>query len=132
MSALGMYQINFREGIRNTFLRLMPSFAMALILITLVFYVLPTLYIGRGMLGIVLVIAAIGILVARVLIFKTSQSGVLRSRIIFLGSGAIAKECCELALSNSAHHEYEILGFMPVSDEDCQVVNVNFFPRTLA
>ncbi|MET3136667.1 sugar transferase (PEP-CTERM system associated) [Undibacterium sp. GrIS 1.2] len=128
MSALGMYQINFREGIRNTFLRLMPSFAMALILITLVFYVLPTLYIGRGMLGIVLVIAAIGILVARVLIFKTSQSGVLRSRIIFLGSGAIAKECCELALSNSAHHEYEILGFMPVSDEDCQVVNVNFFP----
>ena len=24
MSALGMYQINFREGVRNTFLRLMP------------------------------------------------------------------------------------------------------------
>ncbi|MFZ6843217.1 TIGR03013 family XrtA/PEP-CTERM system glycosyltransferase [Undibacterium sp. RuTC16W] len=125
MSALGMYQINFREGIRNTFLRLMPSLALALILVTLTFYVLPTLFIGRGVLGIVLVIAAIGILTARVLIFKTSESGLLRSRIIFLGSGSLAKECYELALSNTAHHEYEILGFVPVTDEICQVPVTN-------
>ncbi|MFZ6673020.1 TIGR03013 family XrtA/PEP-CTERM system glycosyltransferase [Undibacterium sp. Xuan67W] len=125
MSALGMYQINFREGIRNTFLRLMPSLALALILVTLTFYVLPTLFIGRGVLGIVLVIAAIGILTARVLIFKTSESGLLRSRIIFLGSGSLAKECYELALTNTAHHEYEILGFVPVTDEICQVPVTN-------
>ncbi|MCU6434142.1 TIGR03013 family PEP-CTERM/XrtA system glycosyltransferase [Undibacterium sp. Jales W-56] len=121
MSALGMYQINFREGIRNTFLRLMPSLALALILITLTFYVLPSLFLGRGVLGIVLVITAIGILTARALIFKTSESGLLRSRIIFLGSGSLAKECYELALTNTAHHEYEILGFVSVKDEICQV-----------
>src|SRR4051812_7751586 len=38
MSALGMYQINFREGFRNTFLRLMPSCALGFIIITLIFY----------------------------------------------------------------------------------------------
>src|SRR4030081_1751171 len=37
MSALGMYQINFREGFRNTFLRLMPSCMLGFSIITLVF-----------------------------------------------------------------------------------------------
>lgn len=122
MSAIGMYQINFREGIRNTFLRLMPAFALALALATLVFYVFPQLYLGRGVMGLVFVIAAAGILIVRMLVFKTSESGLLRSRIIFLGTGALAQECHELAVSNTVHHEYEIIGFAPVKNEDRQVL----------
>src|SRR5579872_3845599 len=35
MSALGMYQLNFREGLRNTLLRIMPSFAIGFCILTL-------------------------------------------------------------------------------------------------
>lgn len=118
LSALGMYQINFREGIRNTFLRLMPAFALALALITLIFYIIPELYLGRGVMGLVFISAASGVLLIRVLFFKTSESGLLRSRIIFLGTGKVAQECHELALTNTAHHEYDIIGFVAVGEEE--------------
>ncbi|WP_242489989.1 TIGR03013 family XrtA/PEP-CTERM system glycosyltransferase [Noviherbaspirillum cavernae] len=121
MSALGMYQANFREGLRNTLLRLMPSFALGIGLITLIFYLIPELYFGRGLLGLVIVISAFGILIARVLVFKSSESGLLVSRILFLGSGPLAKECHDLAINNIAYHKYDIVGFVPTPNEECQV-----------
>jgi sugar transferase (PEP-CTERM system associated) len=131
LSALGMYQINFREGIRATFLRLMPAFALALTLITLIFYVIPALYLGRGIMGLVFVITAAGVLVGRILFFKTSEIRLLKSRIIFLGTGKLAQECHELALTNTAHHEYHILGFVPVSDEEQVVLGKYVLPTSI-
>jgi hypothetical protein len=74
MSTLGMYQISFKEGIRNTLLRLMPAFALGFGVITFVFYLVPDLYFGRGILMLVMVIAGSGILVVRI------GEGVQRSR----------------------------------------------------
>ena len=51
MSALGMYQYNFKEDIRKIVLRLMPSLALGFGIITLVFYLAPDLYFGRGILA---------------------------------------------------------------------------------
>lgn len=130
LSALGMYQINFREGIRNTFLRLMPAFALALTIITMLFYVVPELYLGRGVMGLVFVFSASGVLIGRVLFFKTSESGLLKSRIIFLGTGKLAQECHALALSNAAHHEYDIIGFVPLANEEACVLAKYTLPNT--
>ncbi len=118
MSALGMYQLKYREGFRNTLLRLMPAFALGFAILTLVFYLLPELYFGRGILGLVIIIAGGGILLARVLIFKSSEAGLLESRIMFLGSGALAQECGELARNNIAYHNYRIVGYIPTSDDE--------------
>lgn len=128
MSALGMYQINFREGTRNTFLRLMPAMTLALAIVSLLFYVFPSLYLGRGAIGLVFVIAAVGILIIRILVFKSSESGLLRSRIIFLGSGAMAQECHELAISNIGHHDYDVIGFVPVEQEERRVLTKYVLP----
>jgi len=118
MSALGMYQLKYREGFRNTLLRLMPAFALGFGILTLVFYLVPDLYFGRGILGLVIVISATGILLARLLIFKSSEFGLLESRIIFLGSGTLAHECGELAKHNIAYHKYHIVGYISVAGED--------------
>ena len=86
MSALGMYQLNFTEGLRNPFFqKLVPSFALGFCILTLVFYVAPELYFGRGILLFVFIIAAGGIFLARTIFFKTSESRILESRIIFVG-----------------------------------------------
>ena len=105
MSALGMYQINFREGFRNTFLRLMPSCMLGFVIVTLIFYLLPNLYFGRGILGLIFIIAASGILTVRILFFKSSQNKLLESRIIFLGDGALAQECSDLAMHKIFYHK---------------------------
>lgn len=130
MSAMGMYKLNFREGFRDTFLRLMPSSALAFGLVTLIFYLLPGIYLGRGALGLVVVIAATGILIGRMLFFKSSESKLLESRIIFLGAGSLARECGDLALHNTQYHKYRIIGFVPMLGEATYVPSSAILPST--
>jgi sugar transferase (PEP-CTERM system associated) len=129
MSALGMYQINFREGVKNTFLRLMPSCMLGFALITLVFYVLPDLYFGRGILGFMFLCAVPGILITRALFFKSTQAKFLESRIMFLGAGALAQECGILAKDNVFHHKYNIVGFIPLGSEEACVPASALLPQ---
>ncbi|MGZ9214003.1 MAG: TIGR03013 family XrtA/PEP-CTERM system glycosyltransferase, partial [Candidatus Binatia bacterium] len=122
MSAMGMYQLNFSEGLRNPFFnKLMPSFAIGFMILTLLFYVAPELQIGRGLLLFVFVIAAAGILGARTIFFKTSELRFLESRILFLGSGALAKECSDLAMRETSYHKYDIAGFIALPQEEALV-----------
>ncbi|MBC7499175.1 MAG: TIGR03013 family PEP-CTERM/XrtA system glycosyltransferase [Herminiimonas sp.] len=128
MSALGMYKFSFREGFRNTFLRLMPASALSFAIMTLVFYLMPDLLLGRGTLGIVVIVAAVGIMVGRILFFKSSESKLLESRIIFLGAGALARECGNLAMHNFQYHKYRIMGFVPMTGEVCCVPAASILP----
>lgn len=117
MSALGMYQISFSEGFKNTLLRLMPSMVLGFCIITVIFYWVPSLHFGRGILGVVILIAVAGILIVRAIIFHSSESRLLESRVIFVGNGALAKECCDLAWKNISYHKYHIVGFVGVPGE---------------
>jgi sugar transferase (PEP-CTERM system associated) len=119
MSAMGMYQLDFNEGLRNPFfMKLMPSFLMGFLILTLVFYVAPDLYFGRGILALVFVIAGAGIFIARMVFFKSSELRFLETRILFLGSGPLAKECSDLALQSASYHRYNIAGFIPTPGEE--------------
>jgi sugar transferase (PEP-CTERM system associated) len=118
MSALGMYQVNVSEGLRNPFfLQLMPSFAMGFCILTLVFYLAPDLYFGRGILLLVFCIAGSGILLARTVFLKTSALSFLESRILFIGCGTLARECGELAGRAGSYHRYRIAGYLRVPYE---------------
>ncbi len=122
MSALGMYQLNLSEGLRNPFFqKLLPSFAMGFCLLTLLFYVAPDLYFGRGIMLFVFLIGAGGIFLARTIFFKTSESRILESRILFVGGGALANECRELAIRTHVYHKYDIAGFIAMPSEDSRV-----------
>jgi hypothetical protein len=117
MSAMGMYQLDFNEGLRNPFfMKLMPSFLMGFLILTLVFYVAPDLYFGRGILALVFGIAGVGIFTARMVFFKSSELRFLETRILFLGSGPLAKECSDLAHQSGSYHRYNITGFVPTPD----------------
>ena len=52
----------------------------------------------------------------RVVLFKTSESRLLESRILFLGGGPLAKECADLASNNDGYHKYDMAGFVPMPD----------------
>jgi sugar transferase (PEP-CTERM system associated) len=119
MSAMGMYQLDFNEGLRNPFfMKLMPSFVMGFLILTLVFYMAPDLSFGRGVLALVFGIAAVGIFTARMIFFKTSELRFLETRILFLGSGPLAKECSDLARQSGSYHRYNIAGFIATHTEE--------------
>lgn len=127
MSALGMYQHDFKVDIRETLLRLMPSLLLGFGIITLVFYLAPDLYFGRGILGLVMIVAASGILLTRLIFFRFSRFRLLKSRIIFLGGGSLAKECSDLVM-NMNPSQYEVVGCIPMPDEECCVFSSTILP----
>jgi sugar transferase (PEP-CTERM system associated) len=128
MTALGMYQLSFREGFRATLLRLMPSCVLGFVLVTLVFYVLPELYLGRGIVGFMFLVAAPAILVVRILFFKSAKAKLLQSRVLFLGVGPQARECSVLAEDPRLDHKYHIVGYVPVPNEECFVSPSQLLP----
>ncbi|HJV76305.1 MAG TPA: TIGR03013 family XrtA/PEP-CTERM system glycosyltransferase [Noviherbaspirillum sp.] len=128
MSAFGMYQLERKPSTANTFLRLMPSVALGFCILTLFFYLVPDLYVGRGILGLSTILAAALLLCARVLIFKTFKLGFLESRVIFLGEGALAKECSHLASRNRGYNKYAVVGFAPMPTEERQVASSAILP----
>ena len=129
MGTLGMYQHDFREGIKKTFLRLLPSFALGFGIISLVLYWVPQLYFGRGMLALEVGIACLGILLARAVFLKSSESPHLASRIIFLGAGALAKECRELVMNHIDYHQDDIVGCVRMPNEECCVPTSAILPH---
>ncbi len=130
MSLFGMYHINARERLRDIFLRLMPALSLALGSLGLIFFAIPSLYLGRGVMSIALAVSATLIMLTRIIIFKTSESRLLRSRVIFLGTGALAQECHELAMTNKAHNEYDVIGFVPIGTGQVCVSQEFILPDT--
>ena len=128
MSALGMYKHNYSEDIKNTFLRLMPSFALGFGIITLVFYIVPNVYIGRGILGLVIVIDVFLILLVRIIFHQLFKWKYLESRIIFIGCGPLAKECKDLAMHNIGYHKYNVVGFVQLPGEVCAILPATILP----
>ena len=117
MGTLGMYHLDFRAGLlKPLLLQLAPSFVMGFCILTLVLDTVPGLYIDRGTLMMVLLVAAGGIALVRVVFLKTSDSAFLKSRILILGSGQLAAEIGQLALRQS-YRKYHIIGFIPVPAE---------------
>lgn len=121
MAVLGLYQLDYREEFRKTLLALMRALALGFGLIVLVFYWLPDTYFGRGILGIVMLIAMTGLLMTRVLFYRWINLRLLKNRVMVLGTGRLAKECSNLVEKNSNSDEFKIVGFIPMPNEVCQV-----------
>jgi sugar transferase (PEP-CTERM system associated) len=114
MSAMGLYQGDFREGLRGILLRLVLAFLFGLGIMSLVFYLVPSLYLGRGVFGLALVIAFVGLFLTRVIFFKWTDLGIFKSRILVLGTGTRAGELEKGAQSNLHARNVEIVGFLPL------------------
>lgn len=52
MTAVGLYQRNFREGLGGMLLRVALSAVLSLIIMTVLFYLFPSVFLGRGAFGI--------------------------------------------------------------------------------
>ncbi|CDG82959.1 TIGR03013 family XrtA/PEP-CTERM system glycosyltransferase [Janthinobacterium agaricidamnosum] len=117
MSALGMYQHSSREDIRNTLLRIMPSFALGFALLSLLVYMVPAIHFGRGA-GVVFGLGGIGVVLARLVVFKSAQSTMMEARLILVGSGALARECIDLASSKIGFHQFTVVGCIDVAGEE--------------
>jgi len=128
MSALGMYQHSARGGFRTTLIRIMPSFALGFALLSALIAVRPEMYFGRGISSAIFALGASGVLLTRLVVFKSAESALLEARLIFVGNGPLARECMELAAGKFGFHQFDVVGCVPVAGEDNCVGEANLLP----
>lgn len=118
MSVLGMFQSQLDMRLRSILLRLAPAFALGFCVITVAFYVVPYLQIGRGILGLMFAFSCVGVLTTRFIFFKSYKSGIFTSRILFVGAGELARDCGDLVQSGKTTCQYNVAGYIPVGTEN--------------
>jgi len=131
MAALGMYQSDAKQDSESILLKLLPSLTMGFAIMTLIFYLFPDIYFGRGLLAIVMLLALLLILLERTIIFRWSGLDHLRSRALILGAGTSAKELFDLVEESSTLQNIKIVGFVPFTTvEERSVPAATIIPKT--
>ncbi len=121
MAAMGMYQSDFKLDFESILLRLMPAFALSFAIMTFIFYVLPDLYFGRGLLAIAMILAFALLLLLRMLFFRLPGVEFFRPRAIVLGTGNSAHELYKLIAEKSFFRNHNIVGYVPFYGEERKV-----------
>jgi sugar transferase (PEP-CTERM system associated) len=116
MSALGMYHLQ-AEPFRTTVHRLLIAYGMSLLLISMVFYVFPDVYIGRGVMAWSSVLAVGSVLVVRLLFFRVTEIGLPKRRVLVLGNGQDAEETIRFLHDGGIRGAVQYAGLYPVMPE---------------
>ena len=128
MSALGMYQHSAREGMRTTLFRIMPSFALGFALLSALIAVRPEMYCGRSISSAIFALGATGVVLARLVVFKSAESALLEARLIFIGGGPMARECVDLAFRKVGFHQFKVIGCVALEGEQTVVPESYLLP----
>jgi sugar transferase (PEP-CTERM system associated) len=128
MSVMGMYQLHDLPDFKATFVRLMPSMALCFGLMTLVFYLIPEIYLGRGVLVIIMLLSFFSILLLRAILFRWFSKGILQTRALVLGVGDSANELINQAEDDSDYRKPKFIGFVPFQGENRVVPDTVILP----
>lgn len=87
MMAMGLYQSRFRGGILGVFLRSIIGFAAGAVILVLIYYMFPSLYLGRGPVALSILIAFFMVGTIRPIFFYYVDRDILKLRVLVLGAG---------------------------------------------
>jgi len=129
MLAMGLYQSRFRGGVLGVFLRSVIGFASGAAILALLYYVMPSLYLGRGVFGLAIVIAFFMVGTIRPLFFYYVDRDVLKIRVLVLGAGDKAASIMQRMRRRVDRRGFRIVGYIPLDtdtgvaiDEEKQIV----------
>ena len=114
MTTFGLYQRDFMDSMRGMLLRLSASFALGFAVMSLTFYVVPDLLFGRGAFGFSILIAFLAIVLLRVAFYKWADWGLMKPRILVLGTGTRADNIEALVSGQGINRTMNIVGYLPV------------------
>lgn len=114
MTALGLYQRELRESDWGYYSRYALSFGLGFVAMTLVFYALPSILLGRGAFGLVLLIAFVGTVAARLAFLRWVDYDKIKRQVLVLGTGTRAAKIAALEKAGGGRHRFNIVGYLPL------------------
>jgi sugar transferase (PEP-CTERM system associated) len=119
MVTMGLFQSRLRERSTGIFIRIVASFVAGVVVLALLFYVYPLLYLGRGILGIALVISFVAIVAAHLSFLHFAQD-IMWRRVVVIGAGKRANNLAKLR-RRSDLFGLKLIGFIPMEGEQTEV-----------
>jgi len=109
--ALGMYNAESKWGEWSHYSIYLASYFIGFIVLTVLFYVIPSLYLGRGILGLSLLIGFVGITLLRQLYFGLIDEGAKTKRVLVLGTGSRPANIMNLLETHNSKR-FSLAGFI--------------------
>ncbi|WP_268870458.1 TIGR03013 family XrtA/PEP-CTERM system glycosyltransferase [Methylocaldum szegediense] len=119
-TGMGLYQRVQQGGEAAMLLRVLVSFVFGTLLMGVVFYAFPTIFVGRGVFGYALLSALVLTVCSRTLFLKFVDRQELRRRVLVLGSGNNAHIIQEFEKKES-NPTFRVIGFVPMGGDICRV-----------
>ncbi len=117
MLAMGLYQAQRREVIWNVLNRITTAFIVASLALSIIFFMFPDMYFGRGLFILTLFISFVGIVITRVIFESWVDKHTMNKKVLVLGVGDKAEWVNNLR-RKSDQRGISIVGFYNASSED--------------
>jgi sugar transferase (PEP-CTERM system associated) len=117
MTAFGLYRDDIRRDDRGYQARYVGAFLVGAFGMTVVFYLIPQTFIGRGVMAMAVAFSFVGSAAARIVFFRLLGTSTFRRRVLVLGTGSRASEVEALARKLGTHARFQVVGFVPFKNE---------------
>jgi len=121
--AMGLYQARMRDGVRGILLRLGFGYFFGMMMLAMIFYILPKLYLGRGIIVIAIISSFVVICILRLLFFKI-KSDIFKRKVLVLGAGEKAQTISQLR-RKSDRAGFDLFGYVHVRGTEDKVNSKN-------
>ncbi len=111
MLAVGVYRLETCRDLRVTILRLVIALLVSFILMSVIFYIFPTIDIWRSVFTIALSLGLAGILIARIVFIQVVDINRFKRRVLVLGASRRAKRIEDLSKENAGQN-FTCVGFV--------------------
>lgn len=132
--AMGLYEPRMREGTSGILLRTAGGFLATIMVIAVISYIFPELYLWHGILAYSITVSVIASLLNRQIFSRITDLDKFKRRILVYGSGEAATTISRTMRRRSDRQGFIIVGFVRVGEEVPQVENENIIDlkQTLA
>ena len=113
MAAFGLYDIEWRWGIKNLLLRLGLAFGLGLMIMAQMFYFIPSFSLGRGAFLLGFGVSLAGVMLARLGYLQWANLNTLKSRVLVLGTGSRAVRVEEILAKRGPSCGIHVVGYIP-------------------
>ena len=128
LAAMGLYQRRFRHGTAGMVLRLISVILLGSVAISMLYYLVPLIFVGRGATAYSVIIAFILLLVIRYIFIRTIDQDTLKRRVLVLGAGQQAQQISQQLRRRTDRRGFLVVGYVHVRGEH-DVVDENLILR---
>ena len=114
--AMGLYSRRLRAGNGGVLLRFGIALLSTLVIMALIFYVVPSLFLGRGLLGLAALISLTAFICTRYVFNRLSDDRVFRRKLLVYGTGKRVTGLSQFR-RRTDRSRFDIVGFVAVPSD---------------